>query len=106
MKASVTRHLERFLLGAVALFAVNLLARVAHACPMCFNGKDANADAFVYGSLFLMIVPTVTLGSLGYWAYRRIKAAEDVMEPRETPAPSAGNALSRGPVTLRVVERP
>jgi hypothetical protein len=98
------------LLAALTMFTVNLLTRVAHACPMCFNGSSQNADAFVVGSLFMMFVPTVTLGSLGYWAYRRIKAAEAASEPLvfEPPPPAAAapeNALARGPVVLRVVER-
>jgi hypothetical protein len=58
-----------------ALFAS--IPAVVHACPMCFAGAKENTDAFIYGSLFLMIVPTATLGSLGYWAYRRIKAIDD-----------------------------
>ena len=56
--------------------AAAVLPRVAHACPMCFNGADSNSQAFVYGSLFLMVVPVTAIGSLVYWAYRRIRDAE------------------------------
>jgi hypothetical protein len=43
---------------------------------MCFDGGNTNSDAFVWGSLLLMFVPTVALGTLGYLAYKRIKAVD------------------------------
>jgi hypothetical protein len=76
---------------------------------MCFNGNDQNADAFVYGSLFLMFVPTAALGSLGYWAYRRIAAADRASMPLprgDDDGPGGdGFGPKGGPVVLRVVER-
>ncbi|HKP56208.1 MAG TPA: hypothetical protein VJV78_05800 [Polyangiales bacterium] len=67
---------------SLALFS---LPGVVHACPMCFNGSDKNSSAFLYGSLMLMIVPTVTIGSLLYWAYRRYRANEQPPEPPPAP---------------------
>jgi len=61
-------------IAPVVALMVSALPGVAHACPMCFNGDNSNA--FVVGSLFLMVVPTTALGGLGYWAYRRIRAHE------------------------------
>ena len=61
------------------------LPEIAHACPMCFNGNDQNGTAFLWGSLFLMIVPVVAIGSLLYWAYRRTRALE---APPRPPAPA------------------
>jgi hypothetical protein len=69
---------------------------------MCFNGNSQNSDAFVYGSLFLMLMPTLALGGLGYWAYRRIKAAESAAEPPVAPVDPGRQGES---VVLRVVER-
>jgi hypothetical protein len=99
ISASKIRALCGFL--GTALIA-SWLPAVAHACPMCFNGDSQNGDAFLYGSLFLMFVPTVCLGGLGYWAYKRIKAAETASEP---PPNDAGAPPPAGPVVLRVVER-
>lgn len=71
---------------------------VAHACPMCFSTGE-NDGAFIYGSIFLMVVPVLTLGGLGYWAYRRLKAIDDgVIRPdadasAEVPEASSGNAV-------------
>ena len=64
------------LLGFAVLVAVLASPVVAYACPMCFDGGNSNQSAFLYGSLFLMIVPVTALGGLGYWAYRRMRAAE------------------------------
>ena len=67
---------------AVTAAFAGLMPSLVHACPMCFAGGNQNQDAFLYGSLFLMIVPSATLGGLGYWVYRRIKAIDEgLVEP-------------------------
>ena len=80
-------------ISAALLFA---LPGAVHACPMCFNGGDSNSQAFLWGSLFLMLVPTVAIGSLLYWAYRRTRALE---QPPPPPAPVSDAARP----ALRVV---
>ncbi|HKU43602.1 MAG TPA: hypothetical protein VJR89_35810 [Polyangiales bacterium] len=74
-------------LGVAALL-VFALPNVALACPMCFTGNNSNQSAFLWGSLFLMFVPTATLGALAYWAYRRMRAQE-APPPPPVPAPDA-----------------
>jgi hypothetical protein len=75
------------------------LPSIVHACPMCFAGGSENTDAFVYGSLFLMIVPSTMLGGLGYWVYRRVKALDaGLVEPDSDEAvleqePPSGSAV-------------
>ena len=93
-------RLQRVWLGCLALLVTSVLPAVVHACPMCFNGKDSNSDAFVYGSLFLMFVPVASLGGLAYWAYRRLKAADSQTDASDTDpgAPQSG-------VVLRIAER-
>jgi hypothetical protein len=66
---------------------------------MCFNGNNSNQSAFLYGSLFLMIVPVTAIGSLLYWAWRRSKALE-------APPPAPPAAPGESPRTaLRLVRR-
>lgn len=43
---------------------------------MCFSGNGTNQAAFLYGTLFMMAVPTTVLLTLGYLAYRRIIAID------------------------------
>jgi hypothetical protein len=91
--------------SALSAFVVLVLApSAAFACPMCFTGNNSNQSAFLYGSLFLMAVPVIAIGSLVYWAYRRIRAAElaqQVVPPAATPDGPEGQ--SRTP--LRLVRR-
>lgn len=82
----------------------SLLPGVAHACPMCFNGTGQNQQAFVYGSLLLMFVPTTALGSLAYWAFRRVKAQEETRD--QPPAADVSTAqcdVPTPPAALQVV---
>ena len=78
---------------------------VAHACPMCFSTGE-NDGAFIYGSIFLMVVPVLSLGGLGYWAYRRLKAIDDGVVRPDADAPevsapnNSGNAVVL-PITQR-----
>jgi hypothetical protein len=90
MNTHDNRRWQRAVFTAFAAFTA-LVPSIALACPMCFNGDNTNA--FVYGSLFLMVVPTVTLGSLGYWAFRRIRAQED--PPREAAVPHVAAPVLR-----------
>jgi cytochrome c-type biogenesis protein CcmH/NrfG len=82
-----------------------LAPMVVRACPMCFSA-DSNQSAFLYGSLFLMIVPVTAIGSLLYWAYRRARAQEEADQPPHQPPRQASNAphVAGAPV-LHVVDR-
>lgn len=88
-------------LAALAIWP--FLSGIAHACPMCFNGNQNNQTAFLYGSLFLMIMPVSAIGSLVYWAWKRYKALELASAPpsratavaSDDPAPQAALRLIR-----------
>jgi hypothetical protein len=62
--------------AAAAMAGWASLPGLARACPMCFAGGEQNQDAFLYGSIFLMVVPVTAIGGLVFWAYKRIKASE------------------------------
>lgn len=86
--------------ASVLFFAVfTMWSGAALACPMCFTGNNSNQDAFLWGSLFLMIVPITAIGGLLYWAYRRIKASET------EPAPPPPDAEGQSRASLRLVRR-
>jgi len=77
MKRAAIESLISCMIALLLLIA----PQVAHACPMCFSTGE-NDGAFLYGSIFLMVVPVMSLGGLGYWAYRRLKAIDDgVLRP-------------------------
>ena len=94
MKSNTIESLVSCTIAALLLIA----PQVAHACPMCFSTGE-NDGAFIYGSIFLMVVPVLSLGGLGYWAYRRLKAIDDGVVRHdadavsEAPQDSSGNAV-------------
>ena len=96
-----SRHV---LVAVVAVAFVLLLPQVVHACPMCFTGGNSNSKAFVWGSLFLMFVPTAALGTLGYLAYRRIKAIDAAYEP-QPPEPAGPSVEPERPSGEQPVAR-
>jgi hypothetical protein len=65
--------------AAFVAFCTSLTPWVAHACPMCFSGN--NSGAYVYGSLFMMFMPVLSIGSLIYWGYRRVRAQDEAANP-------------------------
>jgi hypothetical protein len=92
------------LLGTLLLFVASTPA-IAHACPMCFAGGEQNADAFLYGSILLMLVPVLSLGGLGFWAYRRIKAIDDGIIRPDADAPVVPQNSSGNGVVLPMAPR-
>ncbi len=68
-------------IAPLALVAV--MVTVAAACPTCKDGLDQNdpqhqavAAGFYYSILFMLSMPYVILGSLGYLAYLSIRRAK------------------------------
>lgn len=92
------------LLAGLAMFVANTPS-VAHACPMCFAGGEQNQDAFLFGSIFLMVVPVLSLGGLGFWAYRRLKAIDDGEIRPDSDGPDAPQTKSGSGVVLHIAPR-
>jgi phosphate/sulfate permease len=96
--------LESLITCAIAALLMNA-ASVAHACPMCFSTGE-NDGAFIYGSIFLMVVPVLSLGGLGYWAYRRLKAIDDGVIRHDADAPDESAQNNSGnAVVLQISQR-
>jgi hypothetical protein len=92
------------LLTTIAVFVASAPG-VVHACPMCFAGGQENQDAFLYGSIFLMVVPTLSLGGLAYWVYRRLKAVDDGEIRPDDEAPGAPQNNGGSAVVLHIAPR-
>lgn len=56
---------------ALALLAV--FPDVAHACPVCFDSRDENRQAFLVTTVFLSLFPLGMVGGLGLWVRKRSK---------------------------------
>jgi hypothetical protein len=77
-------------IAPLALVAV--MVTVAAACPTCKDGLDQNdpqhqavAAGFYYSILFMLSMPYVILGSLGYLAYVSIRRAKAQQAPEALP---------------------
>jgi uncharacterized paraquat-inducible protein A len=77
--------ITRWIVGAVVVALVLLIASVAAACPTCKEGLAQNdphgqsiAAGYYYSILFMMSMPYIVLGSVGslaYFSIRRARAA-------------------------------
>ena len=80
----------RWIVAAVMLALVLLIASVAAACPTCKEGLaqgQALAAGYAYSVLFMMSMPYIVLGTFGSVAYYSIRRARrQRAESAETPA--------------------
>jgi len=63
------------LAGALVLAAV--LPDIAHACPVCFDARDENRQAFLATTAFLSLLPLGMVAGAGLWLRQRSRAAGD-----------------------------
>jgi hypothetical protein len=64
---------------------VTLLPELALACPVCGTpGSEDAGWAYLAMTLILSGLPLAMIGSVGYWVYRRVTAAES--DARGVPA--------------------
>lgn len=68
MQNSVLRPLAVFV-GAVALVA--LLPEAVAACPVCFDARDENRQAFIATTAFMSLLPLGMVGGAGLWIRKR-----------------------------------
>jgi hypothetical protein len=64
----------------LALLLVLVLPEVAHACPVCFDSRDENRQAFFNTAVMLTLLPLGMVGGVGLWMrkrYREMDGSED-----------------------------
>jgi len=96
--------ITRWIVGAIVLALVLLIASVAAACPTCKEGLAQNdphgqslAAGYAYSVLFMMSMPYIvlcTFGSVAYFSIRRARvnaaaSADAQVEGGELGAPAA-----------------
>ena len=74
--------IARWIVAAIVLALVLLIASVAAACPTCKEGLAQNdpqgqsiAAGYFYSILFMMSMPYIVLGTMGSLAYYSIRQA-------------------------------
>ena len=84
------RHLEMtrtrsLWIGAFALALLALLPDLASACPVCFDARDENRQAFLATTVFLSLFPLGMVATVGLWVRKRSRELDDreTAEPRD-----------------------
>ena len=62
-----------------------LLPDVAHACPVCFDARDENRQAFLATTAVLSLLPLGMVAGAGLWMRKR---SREIDEQIDSEAPS------------------
>jgi hypothetical protein len=68
-------------LGAAGLL-IALLPDVAAACPVCFDARDENRQAFIATTAFMSLLPLGMVAGAGLWIRKRSRALDEQAEGR------------------------
>lgn len=63
--------MRRAWLVAAALLLVALLPEAVLACPVCFDARDENRQAFLATTAFLTLLPLGMVAGAGLWLRKR-----------------------------------
>src|SRR4051812_16183133 len=94
----------RWVVAAVVVALVLLIATVAAACPTCKEGLAQNdpqgksiAAGYYYSILFMMSMPYIVLGSVGSLAYFSIRRARGNQAALSDPTQDLPNEINSPP---------
>lgn len=73
---STTRHLPVIAVTA-ALVLLALFPDAAHACPVCFDSRDENRQAFLATTVFLSLFPLGMVAGVGLWVRKRSRELDE-----------------------------
>lgn len=62
---------------ALAMLLLAVLPDVAHACPVCFDARDENRQAFLATTVFLSLFPLGMVAGVGMWIRKRSAELSD-----------------------------
>lgn len=100
-------------LAVATVAALAAAPRVASACAVCSAGRDDKTQgAFLFGSIFLSVLPPAVVGGIAWWIWRRARqiAAEEaagvIRLPERLPLrtaseANAGPGAAERPVPMR-----
>ena len=70
-----------------ALVLVMVLPDVAAACPVCFDARDENRQAFLATTAFLSLLPLGLVGGIGLWLRKRSRELDAQEGLEDEPGP-------------------
>ena len=80
------RHLgfvrgRSLVVGVLALALLAILPDVASACPVCFDARDENRQAFLATTVFLSLFPLGMVATVGLWVRKRSRDLDEQDAP-------------------------
>ena len=67
---------------ALAIVLIAALPDVALACPVCFDARDENRQAFLVTTAFLSLLPLGMVAGAGLWLRKRAREVDAEREER------------------------
>ena len=74
--------MSRLAVFALALIALAILPEAAAACPVCFDARDENRQAFLATTAFLSLLPLGMVAGAGLWIRKRSREIDAELEER------------------------
>ena len=68
--------MSRACILATALILLMALPELALACPVCFDARDENRQAFLMTTAFLSLLPLGMVAGAGLWLRRRARQVD------------------------------
>lgn len=62
---------------AAAFVLLAIFPDAAHACPVCFDSRDENRQAFLLTTVFLSLFPLGMVAGVGLWVRKRSKELDE-----------------------------
>ena len=67
--------------------ALALFPDVAHACPVCFDARDENRQAFLATTAFLSLLPLGMVAGAGLWMRKRSREIDEQIDTEDPSEP-------------------
>ena len=64
--------------AGVAALLMAVLPDVALACPVCFDGRDENRQAFLATTAFMSLLPLGMVAGAGLWIRKRTRELDEL----------------------------
>jgi hypothetical protein len=64
--------------AGLAALALAVLPEAAWACPVCFDARDENRQAFLATTAFMSLLPLGMVAGAGLWIRRRTREQDEL----------------------------
>ena len=72
--------MNRAWIPVLVLAVLALFPDVVHACPVCFDARDENRQAFLTTTAFLSLLPLGMVAGAGLWMRKRSREIDEEVD--------------------------